>query len=202
MNSYYAHESAVGPVFDVAHYSRLKALWMALLWLGFAGFVGLGAAYAWDPDWINSSPSADWAKAHQELKDFLLDHPWGVNVGVGLAVMFAVLGLTAGVSCLVSLVSGNYYVRVGEGGISLRVPDVLGALERDLAWSEIALLKVVQEKYLGSLSQSSGNIGGELQLRTHDGWSRDVRLDHFREDAWLIYNRIEEARQMSASPGF
>jgi hypothetical protein len=200
MNSYYGHESAVGPVFDVAHYSPFKATLLALTWLGFAAFVGLGAAYAWNPDWIISQPHEVFAEAHQEAKGWLGDHPWGVTIGVGLAAFFALLGLAGAASCLVAAWSGNFYLRAGAGGLSLRVPDLLaGATERDLAWSEIESLTVVQEKHLGSLSQSAGNLGGELQLCTHDGWSHDIRLDEFREDAWLIYERIEEAREMQAA---
>jgi hypothetical protein len=200
MNPYYAHESSVGPVFDVAHYSRFKAAVLALTWLGFATFVGLGAAYSWNPDWIISQPHEVFANAHREAKGWLLEHPWGVKTGVAMAGMFTVLAVAAGGSCLVAVLWGNFYVRAGEGGLSLRVPDLfVGALERDLPWSDIENLTVVQEKWLGSLSQSSGNIGGELRLRTHDGWSRDVRLDHFREDAWLIYQRIEEARETRAA---
>jgi hypothetical protein len=197
MNPYYAHESAVGPVFDVAHHSRFKALVMGLIALGFAGLISWGAAYFWNPDWVVSEPSQGFAEAHQEAKDFAQQHPWGVITGVGIAALFALLCVAGAASCVVEAVSGDYYIRAGEGGLSMRVPGRLfGVLQRDFHWSEIADLTVIQRKRMGSMSRSAGNLGGELQLRTHDGFSRDVRLDHFREDAWLIYQRIEEAMEM------
>ena len=195
LNAYYAHDSEVGPVFDVARFSRGKSLWMGLVGIGFACLVGLAAAYVWNPDWLNSNPSKAWAKAHQQTKDLMREHPQGTKAGVAVAGLFGLLFLTAGLSGVAQALSGGYFIRVGEGGLSLRVPaGVWSALQRDIPWGEVAQLTVVQEKRLGSLSRSSGNIGGELQLQTHDGQNRVISLVCFKEDAWLIYERINQAR--------
>lgn len=195
LNAYYAHDSEVGPVFDVARFSRAKSLWMGLVGIGFAFLVGLAAAYVWNPDWINSNPSKVWAKAHQETKDLMRQHPQGTKVGVAVAGLFGLLFLAAGLSGVAQAVSGSYFMRVGEGGLSLRVPaGMWSAFERDIPWDDVAKLTVVQEKQLGSLSRSSGNLGGVLQLQTHGGLNRVISLVCFKEDAWLIYERIIEAR--------
>ncbi len=196
MSPYYASESEVGPVFDVANYSRAKAIKMAVISMIFAGVTGLGAVYVWNPDWINPNPSEIWADAHQETKNLKLQYPTGVKVGVGIAGSLAALFFLMSLSCVANASSGDYHIRAGEGGISLKVPDgVFGTLEKDIAWEDITKLTVVQEKYLGSMSRNAGNIGGELQIRARDGFARDIRLDDFRQDAWLIHQRIQEARE-------
>jgi hypothetical protein len=197
MTGYYAHDSQFGPVFDVANYSRFKAIKTALISLGFGCMIGLGAAYFWNPDWVVSNPSEIWADAHQETKDLIRQHPLGVKVSAGCAALFATFCFAAAISLLANAVSNDFYIRVGEGGISLRVPDgLLGTFHRDLPWSEVDTLTVVQEKRLGAMSRNAGNTGGELQLRTREGFVKDIRLDQFRQDAWLIHQRIEEAREM------
>jgi hypothetical protein len=197
MNSYYAHETDVGPVFDVAHFSPFKAMFTGLLVLGAAGLIAVVATFVWDPAWLIHDPPKEIASAIREAKEFTRLHPQGVTIGVAIAAVLALVFAVAGVSCFLEAASGNFYVRVGERGLSLRIPDgFFGAFERDYDWDDIAKLTVVQEKYFGSLSQSAGNIGGELRLRTHDGRERSLRLDHFREDAWLIYNRVTEAQRM------
>jgi hypothetical protein len=194
LNAYYSHESAVGPVFDVAHFSPFKSLWMAIVGLGFGVAIGVAAAYVWNPDWLVPRPPEWFADANREARDWMQEHPLGVQIGVGVAGLFSLLLVAAALSGIANALSGSFYIRVGVNGLSLRVPDgFIGKFERDLDWSEIAKLTVVQEKYVGSLSRNAGNIGGELQLRTHDGLNRVLRLDCFREDAWLIYQRIEEA---------
>lgn len=194
MNAYYAYESDVGPVFDVAHFSPIRSLWMGVVGLGFAAVIGVVAAYVWSPDWIVPHPPEWFFDANQETRDIAQQHPLGVTIGVGTAALFALVCAAAGVSGIASAFSSNYYIRVGENGLSLRVPDGLfRSFQRDLEWSEVAKLTVVQEKYIGSMSRNAGNTGGYLRLRTHDGLDRVLRLDCFREDAWLIHQRIEEA---------
>ena len=150
MHSYYARESEVGPVYDVANFSRFKSIMMALAALVFAGLVGFGAVYFWNPGWIVSEPSEIWANAHQETKDLTRQHPLGVKIGVAVASLFTGLCLVMSISCVANAVSADYYIRVGEGGLSLRVPDgLLGTYQRDIAWPEIAQLNVVQEKTFG-----------------------------------------------------
>ena len=197
MNPYYAHDSEVGPVFDVAHFSPRKAVFTAFIAFGAAGFVSVVAAYAWNPSWIIHDPPEVIADAVHETKNLMRQHPQGVKIGVAVAALLTFVFAAAGLSCIADAIKADYYIRVGEGGLSLRLPDrFFGAFERDVAWPDVDKLTVVQEKYLGAMSQSAGNIGGELRLRTHDGVNRDLRLDHFREDAWLIYNRIQEATRM------
>lgn len=194
MNPYYAHESSVGPVFDVAHFSRFRSLWMGIVGLGFAAVVGVAAVFVWNPDWIVPHPPDWFLDGNQEIKDLAREHPLGVKIGVGTAALFALVFAAAGLSGIASAYSGKYYIRVGERGMSLRLPDsFFSSFERDLDWSQIDQLTVVQEKTIGSMSRNAGNVGGELCIRTHDGLDRSLRLDCFREDAWLIHQRIDEA---------
>lgn len=197
MNPYYAHASSVGDVFDVAHFSRGKSLFTGLIGIGFGAAIAFAAAYVWNPDAILQEPSEIWAEAHQDLKDLQVDHPVGVQVGVGVAGLFALLCVIGGLTCFANAATAGFYLRVGEGGLSVRAPEVIGRpFEQDYAWEEIEKLTVVQHKRLGAMSRGDGNLGGELEIRVATGKTRVVRLDDFREDAWLIYDRIEEARQM------
>jgi hypothetical protein len=200
MNPYYANESSVGAVFDVAHFSRFKALKMAVVGFVFAALVGVAAVYVWNPDWLLPRPPSWFADANQDVKDLARQHPLGLKIGVGVAALFALIFAAASLSCIVNAYSGAYFIRVGENGLSLRLPDTFfSTFERDIDWSQVDKLTVVQEKYVGSLSRNAGNIGGELRLRTHDGLNRALRLDCFREDAWLIHQRIEEAMNTQAA---
>jgi hypothetical protein len=196
MNSYYAHDSNVGPVFDVAHFSSFKATWMGAVGLLFAAVFALAASYAWNPDWLLPHPPRCFVEAHQDVRDLARQHPLGLQIGAGVGGLLALLFAAAGISSIVSAVSAGYYIRVGENGISLRLPNgIFNCFDRDFEWSEIEKLTVVQEKYIGS-SRNSGNIGGELRLRTRDGLNRKLRLDLFRENAWLIHRRIQEAMEL------
>jgi hypothetical protein len=73
---------------------------------------------------------------------------------------------------------------------------VSAALELDLPWDEIDDLTVVQIKQLGSTSRNSGNIGAELKIKTRTGKKHDIRLDGLSAAAYLIHERLNEARQM------
>ncbi len=61
--------------------------------------------------------------ATQETKDLMRSHPQGVKIGVAIVSLFVILCLAGTVSCAANAASGDYYIRVGEGGPSLRVPD-------------------------------------------------------------------------------
>lgn len=197
MNPYYAHPSDVGPVFDVAHFSRRKALNIAVVGLILGVMIGAASVYAWNPDLILSHPPKWYAKGHEQVKELVDKYPIGAKVGVGVGALVAGFCLVGGVSFLMNAIAGNFYVRVGEGGVSLRVPDgVFTTFERDLPWSDISKLKVVQEKQAGAMSVNSGNVGTVLELRTHSGLKKSLRLDQFRENGWIIYNRIDESRDM------
>ena len=195
LNPYYSHESEVGPVFDVAKYSPGKSVWMGIIGILFAGFLGVAAAYVWNPDWLIQNPSKAWAKSHEDTKDLMRKHPQGAKVGVAIAGMFSLLFLAAGLSAVAEAFSGDYYIRAGEGGLSLHVPTGLwGDFTHDIPWDDVADLTVVQERRVGALSRNAGNVGGYIKLKTHDGLNRVLSLATFKEDAWLICERINEAR--------
>ncbi len=61
--------------------------------------------------------------ATQETKDLMWIHPQGVKIGVAIASLFVILCLAGTVSCAANAASSEYYIHVGEGGLSLRVPD-------------------------------------------------------------------------------
>jgi hypothetical protein len=200
MNPYYSHESEVGPVYDVADYSRFKPIVTAITALMFAACAGFFAIYFWNPDLITENPSEMFVDAHEDAKNMMKEHPIGTKVGVGLSGMFSGLCLAMAISCMCNSISGRYHIRVGEGGISLRVPDGLTTvLEKDIPWSEISQLKVIQEKRVGALSRNAGNTGGEIEVHLYDGTSHDIRLEHFKQDAWLIHQRIDEVKDMRSS---
>jgi hypothetical protein len=195
MNPYYARESEVGPVFDVATFSRHKALAMGLSGLVFAVLVGAAVLYVWNPNWVFPNAPKWFADGNRETIQLWKVHSLGTPLCVGGAGLIAVLFLCASLSYLYQSFTGDFYVRVGVGGISFCVPRGFGTLALDLPWDEILKLTVTQEKQLGSLSRNAGNIGGHFTLRTRSHGNLYVCLNDFREPAHLIYNRIQEARQ-------
>jgi len=195
MNPYYARESEVGPVFDVATFSRRKALAMGLAGLVFAVLVGAVALYVWKPNLVIPHAPKWFADGNRETLQLWKDHPVGTPLCVGGAGLFAALFLGGSLSYLYQALTGDFYVRVGEGGISFRVPQGFSTLAFDLPWDEILKLTVTQQKQLGSLSQNAGNIGGYFTVRTRSHGNLFVCLNDFREPAHLIHRRIQEARE-------
>lgn len=193
MNPYYARESEVGPVFDVATFSRRKAVAMVFSGLVFAALVGGAALYAWNPTLLVPHPPQLLAEANQEISKLWQDHPQAAQIGVAAAGLVAALFVTMSCAYLYQAFTQEMYVRVGEGGLSFRVPHGFRSLALDLPWNEIIKLTVTQEKQLGSLSRNDGNLGGHFTLRTRSHGNLYVGLDDFREPAHLIYDRIQEA---------
>lgn len=196
MNPEYAFQSDVGPVFDVATFSRGKSLMTGVTGVVFGALIGGAALYVWNPDWVVSDPPKWFADAHQDVRDVWRTHPRITAISVSTAAALAGLCAVAAVCCINGALWGTYYLRAGEGGISLRVPDGLGTLAADLSWQEIAKLTVVQEKKFGSMSRNSGNVGASLSIRTCAGKKYYCRLDAFSQPGYLIHQRIEEAREM------
>ena len=166
MNPYYARDSKVGSVFDVATFSPRKAVVMGLTGLAFGALVAAAALYVWNPNWIVPHPPKWFVDANHDAMKLWKEHPLGTPLGVGGAGLVAALFLAMSYTYLFQSLTGNFYFRVGEGGISFHVPGGFRTLELDLPWDEIIKLKVVQEKQLGSLSRNAGNLGGYLTLRT------------------------------------
>jgi hypothetical protein len=195
MNPYYARESHVGPVFDVATFSRGKALTLGTSGLVFAVLVGAAAVYVWNPNLVLPHAPKWFADGNRETLQLWKDYPRGTPAGVAGAGLIATLFLGASLSYLYQSFTGDSYIRVGEGGLSFRVPHGWGCLALDVPWDEVVELKVTQVKRLGSLSQNAGNIGGHFTLRTCSHGNHFVSLDDFCEPAHVIYKRIEEARE-------
>lgn len=205
VNPCYAHDSAVGPVFDVATWSRAKAWSMA----AFAPvlFLLLAAAlvFAWKPTLVVDKPPKPIESFHQETLKFAKRQPWvayGVSGAVGL---FAFVTLVGSVALTADAMKSDYYFRVGPGGFSLRLPDGLDwsqcgmAVKRfdwDIPADQIAEWTIVQRKQLGSMSRHAGNISADLVIRTTDGKKKRFGLDGFREPGHIIYGKIKDAVQM------
>jgi hypothetical protein len=194
MNPYYARESEVGLVFDVATFSRLKALAMGLSGLVFGVLVGAAALYVWQPNSVLPHAPKWIADGNRETLQLWKDYPLGTPLCVGGVGLFAAIFLGGSLSYLFQTLTGDFYVRVGEGGVSFRVPQGFSTLALDLTWDEILKLTVTQEKQLGSLSRNVGNIGGHFTIRTRSHGNVFVCLNDFREPAHLIHRRIQEAR--------
>ena len=197
MNPYHSHPSDVGPVFDVAHYSPRKAIGTAVAGLVVGVLVGMVAGYMFSPDWMLRHPPQWFAQPHGEATAFLNRHALGATIGATVAALFAGACFAGAVSYLVNALTGNFFIRIGEGGVSVRVPDgIFTIFERDLPWTDISRLRVVQEKQDGAMSVNSGNVGAVLELRTRSGLKKSLRMDDFRENGWLIDNRIDQSREM------
>lgn len=195
MNPYYARESQVGPVFDVATFSSRKALMIGFSGFVFAALVGGAALYAWKPTLLMPHPPQPIVEINREIAKLWRDYPQGTPYGIaGMGLVAGFFVLAAG-SYLYQSFTGEMYLRVGEDGISFCVPRGFGTLAHDLPWNEIEDLTVTQIKQFGSLSRNAGNLGGHLTLRTRSHGKLFIPLDDFREPAHLIYDRIREAQE-------
>lgn len=205
MNPFYAYESSVGPVFDVATWSRSKAWSMAVAALVFAAAIAAAMIFAWQPTLLMEKPPEFLTSFHEETLKLAKEHPWaayGGSVGVGL---FGLLMLAGASASVIDATSGDHYFRVGPGGISLSVPQGLdpaklclafGRLELEIPMDELANWTIVQNKRLGSMSQNTGNTTAYLKIRTVGGKRQQISLDGFREPAHVIRSKINDALQM------
>lgn len=205
MNPFYAHESSVGAVFDVATWSRFKAAAMAIIASGFCLLTVVALVSAWYPELIMEKPPEFIADLHAETIDLQRDKPWAAYGATAFVALISYFSLAASVACFGDATSNDYYFRVGPGGISLQVPSGLDfskcgfafkKLSVDIPMSNLVDWQITQRKQLGAMSRSSGNISASLQIRTVDGQAHAFTLDCFREPAFVIQSKINDALQM------
>ena len=207
MNPYYANESPVGEVFDVATFSPGKSLWMAVVALLFAAAVGVAAAALWQPS-LFSEYAPDLVKSlEKELKPIKKDYPWGVPAAAFCLSAFSLLCAMMCTSSITDLFRSDYYFRAGPGGLSLRVPNGISfvhlgllssVLELHLPWEKIGSWKITQTKQLGSMSANAGNVAARIDIRA-GGNDYSFSLDIFSEPSRIIYNRIQQAQEMTVA---
>ncbi len=205
MNPYYAHPSAVGPVFDVAHFSRWKSLHMGLAAAVFGVLATALLVVAWKPDLVFDKPPKIVEDLHKETLELREKKPWYALGGTAIVGLVAFVGIAGACCSLGNAIGGNYYFRAGPGGLSLRVPGTLDwkalglryrVIEMDVPAEWIESWEIVQGKRIGSLSGSAGNLYGLFSMKLDDGRHIGFGLDCFREPARIIYDRIKESQQM------
>lgn len=204
INPAYAHDSSVGPVFDVGAWAPPG--WCSpstIMALAAGSATAAAAAAVLLPD-ILSLQALEWAAPlRSEIELAWKSYPWWMGGGALLAVAVAYLFLAGGIAHLRLRSRGEFYLRTGPGGLSMRVPDGLSmltpsfaVLELDAAWDDVAEWRVVQHKRLGSISPNAGNLDAELRIVLRDGRRHVIDLSWFREPARIIWNRIQEAVEM------
>jgi hypothetical protein len=209
MSPYDAHTSSVGPVFDAATWSPRKTLMIGLfaLLVGLV-FAGCGVLF-FNPHLLDVQRPAALKDLTKGLAPQILDvhrryawSKWAGTAGLGL-VGYLFFGV--GVSCLGASLKGDFYFRIGPGGLSLRVPETIDptrlglrfrVLSLELPWRDVATWTIVQVKELGSMSRNAGNLSGYLQLETVDGRKHRISLDVFREPAFIIRSKAQDALEM------
>ncbi len=205
MSPFYAHDSSVGPVFDVATWSRGKAVWMAGACLIGGIVFATAAVYALSPGLFFEKPPEWLGEFNENLREWKADYPWATYAGIGVAALFGLGALAGAFTSIADCIESDYYFRAGPGGISFRVPNGLDfsrfclatrVLELDLSHDEIADWTIVQHKQLGALSRDAGNISAHLKIRTVAGKKHEFLLDCFREPARIIDQKIKDAMQM------
>ena len=205
MSPFYAHDSSVGPVFDAATWSPGRSLWMGIVAFGFGVVITVAIIAAWTPTLLVDKPPQVLTDFHDETLKLAGEHPWIAYGGSVLAGLFALVVLAASCACAMDAASGDYYLRVGPGGISLRVPHGLDPArlflasakrEADIPMDELDDWTIVQNKQLVSLSRNAGNVSAFLQIKVRDGRRHYISLDCFREPARVIRSKINDALEM------
>jgi hypothetical protein len=127
------------------------------------------------------------------------------QAGIGIVGFIGWFGLASACSGVVNFFQGDFYLRAGRGGISIRVPNgpdltrlgfVSSVLDLDVPGEEIKDWTIVQHKRAGSLSRDAGNTMAFFKLTTAGGKKYEFSLDHFREPARIIHSKILDAFQM------
>ena len=207
MNSFYAHESAVGPVFDLARWSGIKMLWMGIVGLGFAALVFTVALFVFDPTLFMERPPRGMEELFHGIRDGHRHHAWLMRAALAGATL---IGGLCGLGSIATLSDGlrkDYFLRAGVGGLAVRVPQgvswrhlglVSHVLAMDLPWEEISDVRVMQAKQLGAMSRNTGNAHADLELTSKFGQVYSFSLDGFNAPAYLIHQRLEESQQMTS----
>ncbi len=205
MSPFYSHQSAVGPVFDVATWSRGKTWFMAAAALLFGLLVVAAMVFAWQPTLLLDTPPEVLAGFHEETVKLAKENPWVAYGGSAVVGLIAFFSLAASLASAVDAIRGGYYFRAGPGGISLRVPHGLDfsklclafkRLEVDLHMDQLDDWTIVQHKQFGSMSRNSGNVMAFLKIRMANGKKEEFNLDCFREPSFVIHSKINDALQM------
>ncbi len=207
MNPYYARPSKVGPVFDVATWNTRFAFMSIFMSLGMLLVFSAAAYLFYDPSLLAKSDAKILRDLHRETLSLWKDHPNYAQAGLGVGVFLAYFGLAAAVAMVSDFFDPNFYLRVGSGGMSLRVPNgldflklgfVTQKLELDLPWHEINNWQVTQKKQFGAMSANAGNISAHLTIRTTAGKKYLISLDHFKENGHIIWKRMGDASEMTS----
>ncbi len=203
VNPYYARESAVGRVFDVGTW-RHRAILGCVVCVAMAALFAAATFCAVFPETLGDPASEAIVELQAEIVQAHVDYPWFMLAGEIVGGLLAWMFLMMAVSSLIVRSQGPFYLRVGPGGISMRLPGGISMwnprhkiLERDLAWSEIEHWEIVQHKQFGSLSANSGNLEAELNLRLPGGERHSISLSWFREPARVVWSKIQDAMEMT-----
>jgi hypothetical protein len=207
MNPYYAHESSVGPVFDLTQWTGRGILNAAVCGLLFGAVIIVAAVFVYEPGWF-----VDKKKPPQALKEMVVGiqkahktHAWAMRGGIVLAALFGGACVAGSVAMLSDTFRRDYYFRAGPGGLSLRMPGgvswshfgfVSKLVELELAWDEIASTTITQTRYVGAMSRNAGNISAEIKIVTRSGENHRLSLEGLEAAGYLVHQRLEEMRDM------
>jgi len=204
VNPYYASESAVGPVFDVATWRKSKLLSANFAFaLGMFVVCGTVTVVMLYPGVLNYF-AQEWATSlRRTIDEGYRDHLWPLRGGTFVCALLTYMGFAVGIADRIALSQGEFYLRAGPGGFSLRVPNGLDSFcpwykihALDVAWNDIERWKIVQRKQFGAISPNAGNLGADLHLRLKNGRRHTIRLNDFREPGRIIWRKIEDAVEM------
>ncbi len=204
---YDAHDSAVGPVFDVATFSR-KAQWvLAISSATFGLLVCTALILAWKPTLLIAQPPELVETFHTAVMEQMRNRAWLVLFGTGVAVVVAWFAFAGAIAGLVAAVSEDkYYLRIGPGGLSVRVPErvdfgklglAFKELHRDIPAEEITSWKVIQKVHEHMPTGATTKGMAFLEIRTVDGGKFDICLSQFNESADLIHSRLASTVQLT-----
>lgn len=205
MSPAFAHESKVGPVFDITSWSPSKSIWMGLVGLVFAAAGLATATFMWHPKIMEGKMPPGTEHVIGEAITAHRTHTWKMRGGIAVAGGLGLLFGVAAIAWLRDGYSGRYYFRAGPGGLSLRLPNgldwqygglVSAAQELDLPWNIIDGLTVTQTKQLGSMSRNAGNISADLKIVMRSGQKHHISLDGLEAPAYLIHERLLESQEM------
>ncbi len=205
MNPYYAYPSSVGPVFAVGKWSGWRCVKMGVI----VAVVGIGALLAtgfmYDPTLMLGKPKQEPFKGLvKETVSAQKKYPWRMRAGTAATALIGWF-CTAAATATFRNVRGDYFLRVGPGGISLRLPNGLDfsqlgfgskVVSLEVPWNQVRNLTVTSHKQIGSLSRNAGNIGSSVRLWLTSGAEFGFDTSMLSLPGYLVHQRIQEAREM------
>ncbi len=135
MNPYYAHESSVGPVFDITRWTGRGVANVAVVGLLFGVTLLVAAALVYEPTWLFKKPPEGFEDLVAGIRKGHKHYAWAMRGGIALSGLLGGVCVLGSVAMITDLFRRDYYLPHGRRRTlsATALGNVLAALGTDFA---------------------------------------------------------------------